>query len=104
MSGNFRRSAARADGRLQAESPHGSIAPAIVPERAAALDTAADGLQFRFGLRPVHLADPVGLAGHRPGRQEFTVLSGSRCQRKRLDHFHRSARRTSFARTAFRST
>jgi len=76
VSETFPRTATRADRGFEAESAHDSIAPGIVPERAAALETAANGLQFGFGLRQVHVIDPVGLSGHRPGRQEFAVFCG----------------------------
>jgi hypothetical protein len=40
---------------------HDSIAPLFISERAAALDTAANGLQFRRCLRQVHVINPAAL-------------------------------------------
>jgi hypothetical protein len=77
VAGTFFGATAWADRRFEAEAAHDPIAPGIVPERAAALDTAANRLQFGCCLRHVHVIDPVGLAGERPGRKELAVFRGA---------------------------
>jgi len=60
------RAPARPHRRLQTQTPHHRLDPALRAVGTAARHRPAHGLEFRLGLRLVHPPDPVRPARHRP--------------------------------------